>query len=83
MRNARYRVHDGLLLLRLMKHPNEGGSTHTVRSLAAATGMSWSKIQRLTTEERPTVTREQADRIAEAVGVRRRALFAQISSPFE
>ncbi|MEV4438201.1 helix-turn-helix transcriptional regulator [Streptomyces sp. NPDC049577] len=65
-----------------MAHPESGGAVHTVRSLARATGVSWSKIHRLITEERPTVTRDQADRIANAVQVNRKALFTPTSSPF-
>lgn len=78
----RYRLHDGLLLRRLMRHPESDGVAHTERSLAQATGLSWSKVHRLITEERPTVTEDQADRIAAAVRVRRKALFTPISSPF-
>ncbi len=81
MRPGRYRIHDGRLLQRLMRNPGPAGTEHTVRSLARATGLSASKVQRLITEERPTVTDGQATRIAEAVGERRRALFAPTPSP--
>lgn len=77
----RYRVHDGPLLARLMRCPDQGGTAHTVRSLAKAVGLSWSKIHRLITEDRPTVTRAEADHIAESLGVSRRAIFQPISSP--
>lgn len=77
-----YRVHDGLLLKRLMRCPEAGGTVYTVRSLATVTGMSYSKIQKLVTGERPTVSEPEADRIAQAVQVRRKALFAPTSSPF-
>lgn len=78
----RYRLHDGPLLKRLMRHPVSDGARHTERTLAALAGVSWSKVHRLITEERPTVTEDQADRIAEAVQVRRKALFTPITSPF-
>jgi hypothetical protein len=61
--------------------PASRGTTHTVRSLAAVTGLSYSKIQKLITEERPTTTGSEADRIACAVQCRRRALFSPSSSP--
>lgn len=81
MRTTRYRLHDGLLLRRLMECPPVGGEAFTVRSLAAVTGLSYSKIQKLVTEERPTVTPDEAERIARALSVRRRALFSTLSSP--
>jgi plasmid maintenance system antidote protein VapI len=79
----RYRLHDGELLRRLMKRPLEGGTVHTVRSLADATGLSYSKIQKLIKEERPDVDAPEADRIAEAVQSRRRALFSPTSFTFK
>lgn len=79
----RYRVHDGALLHRLMKQPLPGGMVHSVRSLASATGVSYSKIQKLVKEERPTVSEDEADLIAAAVQSRRRALFSPCSSSFE
>lgn len=81
--NRRYRIHDGQLLRQLMKRPGSAGVRHTVRSLAEATGLSYTKIHRLITEERPTVEANEADAVAEAVEVRRRALFTPTSSPFE
>lgn len=65
-----------------MRHPGPTGPSYTVRSLAKAAGLSPSKIQRIITEERPTVTDAQATRIAEAVGVSRRALFMPTPSPY-
>lgn len=82
MSDDRYRVHHGSLLRRLMDCPEQGGTTFTVRSLAAATGLSPSKIQKMVTEERPTVTEAEADSIASAVHICRRGLFAPSSSPF-
>lgn len=82
MRLPRYRVHDGPLLRRLMRNPESDGVRHTVRSLGEATGLSPSKIHKLITEERPTVTPAEADRIAEALAVQRKALFAPTSSPY-
>ncbi|OKJ06797.1 hypothetical protein AMK19_23350 [Kitasatospora sp. CB01950] len=78
--SMRYRIHDGDLLKRLMKHPGSDGAVHTVRSLAKVAGVSWSKIHRLTTGTRPTLTRAQADSIAAAVGVRRASLFSPSTS---
>ena len=77
-----YRVHHGSLLKRLMRCPEAGGTVYTVRSLAAVTGLSYSKIQKMVTGERPTVTEPEADRIAEAVQICRKGLFAPTSSPF-
>ena len=77
-----YRLHDGALLRRLMECPPEGGAVLTVRSLAAAVGLSYSKIQKMITEERPYVTEGYARRIASAVHCRRRALFSPSSSPY-
>uniref|UniRef100_UPI0039F4B6F2 helix-turn-helix domain-containing protein n=1 Tax=Streptomyces sp. ND04-05B TaxID=3028693 RepID=UPI0039F4B6F2 len=56
---------------------------HTVRSLASATGVSYSKIQKLVKEERPTVSKGEADAIARHLQSRRRALFSLDTSPFE
>jgi hypothetical protein len=64
-----------------MECPPKGGEPHTVRSLAKAVGLSYSKIQKLITEERPDVDGAHADRIASEVHVRRRALFSPSSSP--
>lgn len=82
MRTARYHLHDGPLLRRLMECPPVGGTAFTVRSLAAATGLSYSKIQKLIHGERPTVTEDEADRIASAVLVCRKALFSPHPSPY-
>lgn len=65
-----------------MQNPASDGVRHTVRSLARATSLSPSKIQRLITEERPTVTRAQALRIAEVVSAPLLALFTPTSSPY-
>lgn len=83
MGSTRYRVHDGPLLKRLMTCPEPGGTSHTVRSLARASGLSKSKIQALIDETRPTVEGSDASAIAEAVSVRRKALFAPEQSSFE
>lgn len=83
MGSTRYRVHDGPLLKRLMHCPEPGGTSHTVRSLARACGLSRSKIQALIDEDRPTVEPADATAIAEAVGVRRKALFAPCAFAFE
>jgi hypothetical protein len=79
----RYRLHDGPLLKRLMKQPIEGGLVYTVRSLAERVGLSYSKIQKLVKEDRPTVSEDEADRIAKAVQANRKALFSPTPSPFE
>jgi plasmid maintenance system antidote protein VapI len=78
----RYQIHDGSLLRRLMRHPESDGTVHTERSLARQAGISWSKVHRLITGERPTVTEAQAHLIAESVGVSTKALFAPQASPF-
>lgn len=82
MSDDRYRVHHGSLLRRLMDCPEQGGTAYTVRSLAAETGLSPSKIQKMVSEERPTVTEAEADSIASAVHICRRGLFAPSPSPF-
>ncbi|HEY5836742.1 hypothetical protein [Streptomyces sp.] len=81
MPDPRYHLHDGKLLRRLMENPLPGGTSHTVRSLAAETGVSYSKIQKLISEQRPTVTASEADRISHAVQCRRKALFSPLPPP--
>lgn len=73
-------LNDGPLLRRLMKCPDRGGTRHTVRSLAAATGLSKSKIHRMLNDQAPRVASQQAEATAEAVGVRCTALFTPIST---
>lgn len=79
----RFALIDGELLLRLMKCPDRGGRVHTARSLAQATGISKSKIHSMTRDQstRP-LTGEQAAALAEAVHVRRKAIFTPIVSVF-
>lgn len=76
--DSRYRLHDGDLLRRLIDRHRDGEPA-SVRELAAATGMSRSKIQALVGEDRPTVSGAEADRIAVAYALRRRALFHPVS----
>ena len=78
--HARYRLHDGPLLRRLMDSPPVGGRVYSVRSLALATDLSYSKIQKMVTEDRPTCTPDEAERIACALSLSRKALFSPISS---
>lgn len=52
-----------------------GGSSVDIRKLADAVGVSKSKIGALLSGERPSVTEDVADRICEALDVRRDALF--------
>lgn len=75
MRHNRYRLNDGQLLSRLMRCPDQGGKRHTLRSLAATAGVSKSKLNTMLHGSQMDVTAEQADAIAEAVGVQRRGLF--------
>lgn len=75
MRQDRYRLNDGQLLSRLMRCPDVGGKRHTLRSLAATAGVSKSKLNSMLHGNQMDVTATQADVIAEAVGVRRGALF--------
>lgn len=76
-----YRLTDGELLARLMRCPDTGGTRHTVRSLSAVTGISKSKISDMTRDE-PTrpVPETQASLLAQAVGVRRKAIFMPTTS---
>lgn len=71
----RYRLNDGQLLSRLMRCPDAGGTHHTLRSLAAATRVSKSKLSSMLHGRQMDVTASQANAIAEAVGVQRGALF--------
>jgi hypothetical protein len=80
---ARYRLHDGALLRRLMECPRPGEKAHTVRSLAAVTGLSYSKVHKLIRGTRPTCGADEAASVAHAFGLPRRALFLAISSPNE
>jgi hypothetical protein len=77
----RYRLHHGALLRRLMECPRPGEKRHTVRSLAAATGLSYSKVQKLTSGERPTCGATEAQRVASVFDLPRNALFLPLSSP--
>ncbi|MDX3074578.1 hypothetical protein [Streptomyces sp. MI02-7b] len=83
MPDARYRLHDGQLMQRLMKHPLPGGTRHTRRSLADATGLSYTKIHRLISEERPEVDEPHADAIARELQSARKALFSPSPSTFK
>lgn len=76
-----YRLIDGDLLARLMRCPDKGGTRHTTRSLSDATGISKSKISNMTRDE-PTrpLPETQASLLAQAVGVRRRAIFTPTMS---
>ncbi|MGW6420371.1 hypothetical protein [Streptomyces sp. NPDC055055] len=70
----RYRLHAGDLLRRLLDSPqaDEPGS---VRELAKAADLSKSKVQALVDEDRPTVTGDEAKRVADAYHLEPRALF--------
>jgi DNA-binding Xre family transcriptional regulator len=52
-----------------------GGGSLDIRKLADAVGVSKSKIGALLSGERPSVTKDIADRICEVLDVRRDALF--------
>lgn len=80
---ARYRLINGQLLSRLMRCPDTGGVRHTVRSLAAVTGVGKSKLGYMLRNRQMTVTTEQALAIAQALDIPRVALFAPIVSTFE
>lgn len=77
-----YRLTDGDLLGRLMRCPDKGGRRHTVRSLSAATGISKSKISSMLNDRQTKLPESKASATAEAVGVRRKALFTPITSTF-
>ncbi|GGQ48522.1 hypothetical protein GCM10010496_08420 [Streptomyces asoensis] len=74
----RYRLHSGDLLRRLMDDhsADEPGST---RELAEAVGLSKSKVDALVHETRPTVSRAEARRVAQAYSLPPRALFHPVS----
>lgn len=75
-----YRLTDGDLLGRLMRCPDKGGRRHTVRSLAAATGVSKSKISYMLKDRQTRLPESKATAMAEAVDVHRKALFTPIVS---
>lgn len=77
-----YRLNDGELLAHLMRCPGSGGRRHTVRSLAAATGISKSKISYMIRDQQTKVSESKATAAAEAVGFHRKALFTPIMSTF-
>lgn len=79
VRQPRFRLNDGQLLSRLMRCPDMGGQHHTLRSLSAATGVSKSKLSSMTRGHQMDVDEPEADAIAEAVGVTRKALFHAIN----
>src|SRR5690606_38749886 len=70
----RYRLHAGELLRRLLDSQRDG-EPGSVRELAAAVGMSKSKVAALVREVRPTLTGDEARRLAQAYGLPPRALF--------
>lgn len=75
-----YRLIDGRLLRRLMRCPEGDGKRHTVRSLAAATGISKSKISSMLNDQQTRLPQSKADAVAHEVAVRRKALFTPIVS---
>ncbi|MFB7594342.1 helix-turn-helix domain-containing protein [Streptomyces sp. NPDC056160] len=74
MTHARLVLTDSDVLRGLMTWA-PGGSSVDIRKLADAVGVSKSKIGALLSGERPSVTEDVADRICEALDVRRDALF--------
>jgi hypothetical protein len=82
VQHTRYQLIHGLLLRRLMRCPDTGGTRHTVRSLAEASGVSKSKIGYMMRGRQMRVTASQARAIAEAVGLPREALFTPTTSTF-
>jgi len=80
---ARYRLTNGQLLSRLMRCPDTGGTRHTVRSLAAVTGVGKSKLGYMLRNRQMVVTADQAIAIAEALDIPTAALFAPITSAFK
>jgi transcriptional regulator with XRE-family HTH domain len=77
-----YRLIDSDLLGRLMRYPNKGGTRHTVRSLADATGISKSKISNMLNGRQTKLPESKATATAVAVGVNRKALFTPIVFTF-
>ncbi|MGW1039845.1 hypothetical protein [Streptomyces sp. NPDC002547] len=75
-----YALIDGDLLGRLMRCPDPDGQRHTVRSLAEATGVSKSKISYMLKDKQKKLPESKASAMAQAVHVRRRALFTPIVS---
>ena len=75
-----YRLNDGELLSRLMRCPDRGGRRHTVRSLAEVTGISKSKISCMLRDRQTKLPQSKATALADAVDVRRKALFTPIAS---
>lgn len=80
MPDTRYRLIDGQMLRRLMSCPDVDGQRHTVRTLAAVTGISKSKISSMLHDHQKRVTAEQAAATARAVGVSRKAIFLPLLS---
>jgi hypothetical protein len=65
-----------------MRCPDVGGTRHTIRSLATVSGVGKSKLSCMLRDRQTRVTGDQAEAIAEAVGVRRQAIFTPIVSAF-
>lgn len=76
----RYELRNKQILRWVMDHPGRG-TPYSVRSLGAAVGRHHSLIGHLLTGERQDVESEDAQAIAEAVGVALLVLFAPPSSP--
>ncbi|MFJ1650040.1 helix-turn-helix domain-containing protein [Streptomyces sp. NPDC088337] len=74
MTHAQRYLADSDVLRGLMRRAPGGGSVD-IRKLADAVGVSKSKIGALLSGERPSVTEDVADRICEALDVRRDAIF--------
>jgi plasmid maintenance system antidote protein VapI len=75
---TRYRLHAGDLLRRLLSSPR-AGEPRSVRELAVRAGLSKSKIQALVNEDRPTVTGDEAKRLAGIYRLEPRALVHPVS----
>ncbi|MGW1183002.1 helix-turn-helix domain-containing protein [Streptomyces drozdowiczii] len=74
MSHARLHLTHSGLLRALMRWAPRGRSL-TIRELADEVGVSKSKVEALLSGERPTVTREIAERISHVLDVRQDALF--------
>lgn len=79
-RTIRYTLRDTGLLAKLMEHPGTG-VPYTVRTLAAASGCSRGKIERLHCGKQASLPMFEAHAVAEALGVAVLVLFMPPVSP--
>lgn len=78
-----YRLTNASLLKRLMRGPTENGRRHTARSLAAATGISKSKIWHMINGRQPKLPQSKMRAVLNEVDAEQAWLFTPITYTFK